>query len=331
MLLLFLTDVALTADNPKRPYGALPTTRSMRAGQGRPAAQRRAPPAGSCTLTDDCRTPACLSPMPSVYTELHAPIKASPQRLCSAPPLPPLVCSRVQPQPRGGCGGAHPALRVRLLRTHPLLGLLLDRTKRHRPAAGRVRDSAGACGERRGCAAERCLVASRVRMPQRPACSSPHQTSLSPSPFPLPPPPPSLQDVVVPHIMAANPGRPISPDQVLQFSDPSAANAWLVANPERCPGGIHFSFPEEAQGEQGVGQKGVVGRHAAALLSSPQGSWGGTRRRWRRVGSSGCPATWPPHAAVPSTSNAALSCAVQPWASLRLRCKSTKRSSTLKM
>ncbi|PSC73682.1 ABC transporter A family member 2 [Micractinium conductrix] len=57
----------------------------------------------------------------------------------------------------------------------------------------------------------------------------------------------TVRDVVVPHIMAANPGRPISPDQVLQFSDPSAANAWLVANPERCPGGIHFSFPEEAQ------------------------------------------------------------------------------------
>jgi ABC-type multidrug transport system permease subunit len=42
-------------------------------------------------------------------------------------------------------------------------------------------------------------------------------------------------------IQAGNAGRPIPDDRVLSFATPSDANTWLLANPERVLGGVHFS------------------------------------------------------------------------------------------
>lgn len=57
-----------------------------------------------------------------------------------------------------------------------------------------------------------------------------------------------MQDTIVPAMMAANPGRPISPDRVLSFADGAATSAWLTANPERVLGGVHFSDSGRAPG-----------------------------------------------------------------------------------
>ncbi len=54
---------------------------------------------------------------------------------------------------------------------------------------------------------------------------------------------PPLQGVIQ-FMQANNPGRPISDDRVLGFSSPDDVNAWLMDNPERVLGGVHFSFNE---------------------------------------------------------------------------------------
>ncbi|KAL4859820.1 ABC transporter A family member 2 [Chlorella vulgaris] len=51
---------------------------------------------------------------------------------------------------------------------------------------------------------------------------------------------------VIQFMQANNPGRPISDDRVLGFTSPDAVNAWLMDNPERVLGGVHFSFNEAA-------------------------------------------------------------------------------------
>lgn len=55
---------------------------------------------------------------------------------------------------------------------------------------------------------------------------------------------PRMQNQVVPFMMNNNPGRPISADRVLRFDNVSATNAWLLANPERVVGGVHFQGTE---------------------------------------------------------------------------------------
>lgn len=40
--------------------------------------------------------------------------------------------------------------------------------------------------------------------------------------------------------MANNPGRPIPASKVQSFGTPSEVDAWLVSNPMRCPGALHF-------------------------------------------------------------------------------------------
>lgn len=48
----------------------------------------------------------------------------------------------------------------------------------------------------------------------------------------------------MPFMMSSNPGRPIAADRVLRFDNVSTTNAWLLANPERVVGGVHFEGTE---------------------------------------------------------------------------------------
>ncbi|XP_062168317.1 ABC transporter A family member 2-like isoform X2 [Alnus glutinosa] len=45
---------------------------------------------------------------------------------------------------------------------------------------------------------------------------------------------------IVTNIMANNPGRPIPESKVQSFGTPSEVDAWLLSNPMRCPGALHF-------------------------------------------------------------------------------------------
>jgi hypothetical protein len=46
----------------------------------------------------------------------------------------------------------------------------------------------------------------------------------------------------------SNPGRPIPASSVLGFASIAAANAFLLANPERAPAGVHFLVGDNAPG-----------------------------------------------------------------------------------
>ncbi|XP_059443724.1 ABC transporter A family member 2-like isoform X2 [Corylus avellana] len=45
---------------------------------------------------------------------------------------------------------------------------------------------------------------------------------------------------IVTNIMANNPGRPIPESKVQSFGTPTEVDAWLLSNPMRCPGALHF-------------------------------------------------------------------------------------------
>ncbi|KHN30817.1 ABC transporter A family member 2 [Glycine soja] len=51
---------------------------------------------------------------------------------------------------------------------------------------------------------------------------------------------PTFQTIVA-RIMNNNPGRPIPPSKVKSFKEKSEVDAWLLSNPMRCPGALHFS------------------------------------------------------------------------------------------
>ncbi|KAI4374544.1 hypothetical protein MLD38_012526 [Melastoma candidum] len=46
---------------------------------------------------------------------------------------------------------------------------------------------------------------------------------------------------VIDAIVRNNPGRPIPSDKVMSFGTPAEVDAWLLANPMRCPGALHFN------------------------------------------------------------------------------------------
>uniref|UniRef100_A0A2N9H431 ABC transporter domain-containing protein n=1 Tax=Fagus sylvatica TaxID=28930 RepID=A0A2N9H431_FAGSY len=46
---------------------------------------------------------------------------------------------------------------------------------------------------------------------------------------------------IISSIIANNPGRPIPQSKVLSFRTPTEVDAWLVSNPMRCPGALHFA------------------------------------------------------------------------------------------
>lgn len=64
----------------------------------------------------------------------------------------------------------------------------------------------------------------------------------------------TLHEQAVAGFMADNnSGRPISPDRVLSFSSPDAANDWLrlPGSAERVAGGVHFTTPGRLDWHQG--------------------------------------------------------------------------------
>lgn len=48
-----------------------------------------------------------------------------------------------------------------------------------------------------------------------------------------------------------NPGRSISEDAVLSFASIADANAWLLENPAKASGGVHFLYDANAPGDLG--------------------------------------------------------------------------------
>ncbi|GJP41806.1 hypothetical protein CLOM_g1449 [Closterium sp. NIES-68] len=50
---------------------------------------------------------------------------------------------------------------------------------------------------------------------------------------------------LVQNISANNPGRPIPPSSIIGFANPSDVDTWLLANPMRTPGALHFAFTEK--------------------------------------------------------------------------------------
>lgn len=88
-----------------------------------------------------------------------------------------------------------------------------------------------------------------------------YENVLDPKPLVLPPIPPcedkffievpcydflysgnssSIVNRIVARIMGNNPGRPIPRSKVLSFSTEAEVDEWLLANPMRCPGALHF-------------------------------------------------------------------------------------------